>query len=130
MPLPRFIARTNRYWINPVARRLSGKLPPFLLVHHVGRTSGKRYETPVWAFRRGDEFVIALTYGPTTDWLRNLQAAGGAEGNYVRHRYTLTTPHVEEGSPSSQHLPRLVQWALTATGVRHFLHVSARRLDA
>jgi deazaflavin-dependent oxidoreductase (nitroreductase family) len=129
MPLPHFIARTNRYWINPIARRLAGKLPPFLLIRHVGRTSGKVYETPIMGFRRGDSFVIALTYGPNTDWLRNLQAAGGGEGLYVRHWYALSNLRLEEGSPGTQPLPLPVRWVLTATGVRHFLHVDARRTD-
>jgi deazaflavin-dependent oxidoreductase (nitroreductase family) len=130
MPLSRTIARTNRYWINPIARRLAGKLPPFLLVRHVGRRTGKSYETPIWAFRRGDGFVIALTYGPGTDWLRNLQAAGGGEARYARHRYALSNLRVVEGSPGTQPLPLEVRWALNVFGVRHFLHVSAERIDA
>ena len=130
MPLSRTIARTNKYWINPIARRLAGKVPPFLLVRHVGRKSGKSYETPVWAFRHGDGFVIALTYGPGTDWLRNLKAAGSGEADYVRHRYNLTNLRVEEGSPDTQPLPLVVRWALKVIGVRHFLHVSAERIDA
>jgi deazaflavin-dependent oxidoreductase (nitroreductase family) len=130
MPLSRAIARTNRYWINPIARRLAGTVPPFLLIRHVGRTSGKMYETPIMGFRRGDRLVIALTYGPETDWLRNLQAAGGGEGDYGRHRYALTNLRVEEGSPDTQPLPLVVRWALNVIGVRHFLHVSAVRIDA
>ncbi len=128
MPLSRTIAKSNRYWINPLARRLAGKIPPFLLIRHTGRTSGRAYATPVWAFRRGNEFVIALTYGPTTDWLRNLQVAAGGEARYVRHRYALSNLRVEEGSPDSQPLPLPIRWALKAIGVRHFLHADARLL--
>jgi deazaflavin-dependent oxidoreductase (nitroreductase family) len=49
---------------------------PFALVRHVGRKSGKAYETPIFAFRHDGNFVIALTYGPDVDWYRNVQAAG------------------------------------------------------
>ena len=48
------------------------------VVHHVGRTSGRSYMTPVQAVRTEDGFAIALPYGPTTDWLKNVQAAGSA----------------------------------------------------
>jgi deazaflavin-dependent oxidoreductase (nitroreductase family) len=48
------------------------------ILRHVGRTSGKPYETPVTAVPTPDGFVIALPYGATTDWLKNLLAAGSA----------------------------------------------------
>lgn len=129
MPLSRSIARTNRYWINPIARRLAGTIPPFLLICHVGRRSGKPYETPIWAFRRGERFLIVLTYGPTTDWLRNLETAGHADAQYARHRWSLTNPVVEELEPGEMPLPRPVRWVLRRIRVRHFLWVDARRLD-
>jgi len=127
MPLPRIVAKTNRYWINPVARRVAGRVPPFLLIRHVGRTSGKRYETPVWAFRQPGGLLIVLTYGPDTDWLRNLQAAGGREGLYRGTRYVLTDPRIVEGDPRAQPLPWPVRRAVRMIGVRHVLHVTAER---
>ena len=48
------------------------------IVRHVGRTSGRAYETPVVAVPTDDGFAVALPYGPTTDWLKNVQAAGSA----------------------------------------------------
>lgn len=48
------------------------------VLRHVGRTSGRAYETPVVAVPTGDGFAVALPYGPDTDWLKNLQAAGSA----------------------------------------------------
>ena len=126
MPLPHAIARTNRYWINPIARRLAGKVPPFILIRHVGRTSGKPYETPVWAFRRSSGFIIALTYGERTDWLRNLRAAGTCEAIYRHRTYELAYPEVVHGDPRDQPLPWIVQQGLRVMGVRDFLVVSAR----
>jgi len=55
------------------------------IVRHVGRATGRRYETPVQAVATDDGFVIALPYGPNTDWLKNVVVAGSAtivrEGN-------------------------------------------------
>src|SRR5688572_12170227 len=49
---------------------------PFAIVHHVGRRSGKPYETPIIVQPVDDGFVIALTYGPQVDWYRNILAVG------------------------------------------------------
>lgn len=49
-----------------------------VVVHH-GRRSGRRYQTPVNVFTAGDGYVFALTYGPDTDWVKNVLAAGGCE---------------------------------------------------
>ena len=69
-----FIKRT----INPLAvssaRRGSG---PFSIVEHVGRTSGKSYETPIIVAPVPEGFVAELTYGPRVAWYLNAVAAGG-----------------------------------------------------
>jgi deazaflavin-dependent oxidoreductase (nitroreductase family) len=50
---------------------------PFALVRHVGRKTGRPYETPLMLARLGDDFVAELTYGPGVAWYRNVVAAGG-----------------------------------------------------
>jgi deazaflavin-dependent oxidoreductase (nitroreductase family) len=47
--------------------------------HEVGGRTGQRYETPVNVFPTDDGYVFALTYGPNTDWVRNVLAAGSCE---------------------------------------------------
>lgn len=46
-------------------------------VHHVGRSSGRSYVTPVWGERVGHRFYIHLPYGTGTDWCKNVLAADG-----------------------------------------------------
>jgi deazaflavin-dependent oxidoreductase (nitroreductase family) len=125
MPLPHAIARTNRYWINPLARTIGPRVPPFLLLHHTGRKSGKDFTTPVWAFRQPDGFLIVLTYGPCTDWLRNLQAAETCTATYRGQTWRLTDPEVRYGDPTAQPLPWLVGRVVRAIGVEDILHVTA-----
>ena len=48
------------------------------VVRHVGRRSGNTYETPVVAVEHDDCFLIALPYGDSTDWLKNVVASGAA----------------------------------------------------
>ena len=50
MPIPRFVARANRYLLNPLLRRIAGWLPPFMVIEHRGRASGRPYRTPVIGF--------------------------------------------------------------------------------
>lgn len=82
MPIPRAIAKVNRAGLNQITRRFAGRIPPFVLVSHTGRTSGKSYSVPLMAFhpagRTNDQFIVALTYGETTDWQKNIQAGGPA----------------------------------------------------
>ncbi len=67
-----------KYTLNPLTRRLA-RLPfgPISLVQHVGRRSGRHYETPIMARPVEGGFVIELTYGYDVDWHKNVLAAGG-----------------------------------------------------
>ena len=48
------------------------------VIRHVGRATGRPYDTPVNAVTTDDGFVIALPYGLNTDWLKNVLASGSA----------------------------------------------------
>lgn len=79
MVLSKRVARFNRVATNRVLGPLSRRLPGFGMIIHRGRRSGKTYRTPVNVFQTADGYVVALTYGPDTDWVRNVLAAGGCE---------------------------------------------------
>jgi deazaflavin-dependent oxidoreductase (nitroreductase family) len=49
---------------------------PFSLIRHVGRKSGRTYETPVILAEVPEGFVAELTYGDDVDWYRNSVATG------------------------------------------------------
>lgn len=61
------------------------------LVRHVGRRSGKPYETVIMVWPLRASFVIALTYGPKVDWYQNLLAAGGGVEAIIARGYGLAT---------------------------------------
>ncbi len=79
MPLPRTLARWNKVGLNRVTRRVAPWMPGFGVVAHAGRRSGRRYQTPVNVFPAPDGYLLALTYGPDSDWVKNVLAAGGCE---------------------------------------------------
>jgi deazaflavin-dependent oxidoreductase (nitroreductase family) len=67
----------NKHITNPLLRRFANSSRgPFAVIRHVGRRSGKPYETTIMIWPMGDGFVIALTYGPEVDWYRNILTAG------------------------------------------------------
>lgn len=124
MPFPRSMARFNRVFPNPIARRVVGKIPPFALLIHRGRTSGREYRTPLMAVPTGDGFVIALTYGRHTDWQRNVVKAGGCELIYRGQPFLLTDPHVIGKDEASGDIPLPIRIVLCPIGVNDYLRLS------
>ena len=79
MPIPKSVARFNKKVTNRVTAPFARHLPGFAIVTHLGRRSGRTYRTPVNVFRRGDDYVFALTYGADVDWVKNVEAAGACD---------------------------------------------------
>lgn len=69
----------QRALMNPMQMRTAGTPAAYAgVLRHRGRASGRDYATPVGIVPVDDGFVIALVYGPRTNWLRNVLAAGSA----------------------------------------------------
>jgi deazaflavin-dependent oxidoreductase (nitroreductase family) len=81
--------------MRPVALRSAGKQGSNTsVVRHVGRRSGRKYETPVIAVQHDDSFLIALPYGARTDWLKNVLHNGSAAIVSNGHTYEVDRPEV------------------------------------
>ncbi len=73
------IVALSRRVLNPRQLRRAGQPGAFAsIIRHRGRRTGRLYETPVGVIPDGDAFLIALVYGPRTQWLRNVLASGEA----------------------------------------------------
>jgi deazaflavin-dependent oxidoreductase (nitroreductase family) len=95
MPIPNRMRRVNKLALNKFTRQLAPWLPGLGVVVHRGRTSGKWYRTPVNVFpRAGGRYVLALTYGSDTDWVKNVIAAGGCEMLTRGKHLELTAPRL------------------------------------
>jgi len=108
MHLPRFMRRVNRVVTNPILGTIAWVVPPLAVVHHVGRTSGRTYRTPVVAFKTAKGFVIPMTYGRDVDWGRNLVKAGGGEVEQMGRRFALRHPRIVDIKTAAPHLPGAV----------------------
>ncbi len=114
MRFPRFVRRVNRVFTNPIIGTFAWLIPPLSVVHHVGRTSGRAYRTPVLAFRSTNVFVIPMTYGRDVDWARNLVQAHGGEIQQMGHRFRIANPRVVGFKAAEPKLPRFVRPMLRA----------------
>lgn len=77
LKLSRRVARFNRAVNNPVQRQYAWLLPPWAIICHRGRRSGRLYRTPVNAYKRGRTLAVVVLYGEESDWVRNVLAGGG-----------------------------------------------------
>jgi deazaflavin-dependent oxidoreductase (nitroreductase family) len=64
------------------------------IVRHTGRRTGRTYETPVQPVPTDDGFVLALPYGPNTDWVKNVLAAGSATIVHDGDTYEVVRPEM------------------------------------
>lgn len=81
--------------MKPFALKSAGTAGAYAsVIHHVGRRSGRTYETPVVAVPTADGFAIALPYGPNTDWLNNVLAKGSAVLVTDGRTYAVDDPEV------------------------------------
>jgi deazaflavin-dependent oxidoreductase (nitroreductase family) len=126
MPIPKWIARANRFVTNPLARLVAGWAPGFAIVRHRGRKSGKTYSTPVNIFEiagREGGFVIALTYGANVDWLKNVMAAGGCTVRYRRREIALTDPVLIGTAEGMELMPATVRRILRLIVATEFVRL-------
>lgn len=120
MPIPRVVRQWNKAGLNRVTRHIAPWMPGLGVVVHRGRRSGRAYQTPVNVFAAGDGYVFALTYGPDTDWVKNVLAEGGCELRTRGRAVQLTSPRLFHDEARSD-IRLLERQVLRLIGVADFL---------
>lgn len=100
MPLPRWLSRINKRLLNP--REIERGERPVL--SHVGRTSGRVHRTPLQARAVDGGYLFNLLYGPESDWVKNVLAAGGAELAVDGEVVKLRNPRVVDSATAARAL--------------------------
>lgn len=117
--------------VRPIAgRRVIGRLYfgfQLGVLKHVGRKSGRTYETPLGAYRLGDGFVFALFYGSGVDWACNVLAAGGGRLRWMGREYGLERPEIVSAADVLGNLPTWPRLILMAAGTKQFLWLHRQR---
>ena len=119
----RWLARINVVLTNRITSRFAARLPGFGILTHVGRKSGRVYRTPVNVFRVPEGFLIALTYGRESEWVRNVIAAGGCKLETRGVQYQLSSPNVVR-DPTRRRFPIPVPIVLRIMGADEYMELS------
>ncbi|PJI94467.1 nitroreductase family deazaflavin-dependent oxidoreductase [Luteimicrobium subarcticum] len=132
MPLPQSIPQAAKRF-NPHVLALARHRPPFAVVYHEGRTTGRRYRTPVIVFARprddGEvDALFALPYGPRVDWVRNGEAAGRLLLERADVVYVLDDLRTQHGDEAMAQVPDPARTFLTTLGTRDVLLARVRHL--
>ena len=95
MAAPRMVKR-----FNSVALRLAGRrfVPVWIVLTHRGRRSGAEYRVPLALIADEPDFLIALPWGRSTDWVRNVVAAGGCRVRWRGRDYECADPQFVDKS--------------------------------
>jgi deazaflavin-dependent oxidoreductase (nitroreductase family) len=125
VPIPKSVARFNRFVTNPLARLVAGWAPGFAIIRHRGRKTNEAYSTPVNIFKVDKGFVIALTYGSNVDWLKNILAAGGCTIRYRNREIDLVEPVSITTAEGMALMPAPVRAILRAIEVTEFVRLRA-----
>jgi deazaflavin-dependent oxidoreductase (nitroreductase family) len=89
------VHRWQRSTVNPAQLATAGTEGARMsVVEHRGRRSGRPYETPVGVCEVDGCLLVMLPYGPTTDWVRNVRAAGGAVLRHEGRSIPVVSPEV------------------------------------
>jgi deazaflavin-dependent oxidoreductase (nitroreductase family) len=110
---------------NPLAMRLAGTriFPLNGVLEHRGRKSGKAFRTPVVVRAVQDGFIVPMPWGETTDWYRNVRAAGGATIRWKGRVYTLDRPEVLDMNAARTPFGGSQQAMMRRFGIRQVLHL-------
>lgn len=123
MPIPRIVARVNRVVTNRVTVLFAGWVPGFGVVLHQGRRSNRPYRTPINVFRLPDGYVVALTYGPDADWVKNVVAGNGCVLEVGRRPVRLVDPRIVHDE-TRHDIPPVVRQILGLLRVTDFLYLA------
>lgn len=120
----RQVAAVHQVFTNRIMTPFASRLPGFGVVRNVGRKSGRVYRTPVNIFRTSDGFLIALTYGRDSGWVKNVLAADGCQLETRRLSYQLFHP-VLVHDPSRRRFPPIVRFVLGLIDANDFLELQS-----
>jgi len=125
------VRQFNKHILNRVMRRLAHlRSGPFANVHHVGRKSGRAYETPILVVPMDDGFMIALTYGPQVDWYRNVVAAGGCTLLWHDQPYVIDAVEPVDAAVGRSAFPQPERAVLELIGIHNFAHLKRQAAGA
>ena len=124
------VRRFNRTFMNPHQLKTAGTPGAYAsVIQHVGRKTGRSYGTPMEAFATDDGFVIALPYGPGTDWVKNVLAKGSATIVTEGETWSVDRPELVPSALAAPYMPAKEQRELRRFAIDQCLRVHRTEPD-
>lgn len=118
------IRRLNRRFTNRRVMKTAGQLGVSAsVIRHVGRISGNPYETPVGVVDTGEDVLITLPYGTTSDWVKNVKAEGSAEVVHDGRTFRVEHPELVAAADVASHHSRRERLVQRLYGVELILRL-------
>jgi deazaflavin-dependent oxidoreductase (nitroreductase family) len=113
---------------NPVALLFAGTrlMPLYGVIAHRGRRSGRIFRTPVVVRPAGDGFIVPMPWGESTDWYRNVRAAGGCDIRWKGRDYPLGRPEVIDAAAAQAEFGAFERAMMTRFGIDRCLRLHRR----
>lgn len=129
-PLLTAVRRLNRAFWNRRAMKTAGQPGAYAsVIQHAGRHTGTPYQTPVGVVDTDDGFLIALPYGTSPDWLKNVLTTGSAVIVSEGHTFHVENPELISGAQCVEHFSRKEQQVHRLYGVDQFLILRRATVD-
>ena len=123
MPLPRWLAQLNKRTFNKMEIK-RGNRP---VLSHVGRSSGKAYETPLDAHAVEGGYIFIANYGRDSDWVKNILAAGTAALRVDGDEVALVSPRMVPKDEARQQMAAQTKWPPRRMNVTECLRMDIDR---
>ncbi|WP_430335859.1 nitroreductase family deazaflavin-dependent oxidoreductase [Rhodococcus sp. ACT016] len=91
------------------------------LLTHLGRRSGRTYQTSLGTHPFGDGLLLPLGYGTRTDWYRNVMAAEECAVAWKGRTYHLGRPELISGPEAMEAWPIRDRILLRLAGIHDFV---------
>jgi deazaflavin-dependent oxidoreductase (nitroreductase family) len=113
---------------NPVVMLLAGTrlLPLYGVIHHRGRRSGKQFRTPVVVRPTTGGFIVPMPWGETTDWYRNVRAAGGCTIRWKGRDYDLVDPQVLDTDSAAPDFDGFARAGMKRFGIKKVVRLTIK----
>lgn len=99
--------------------------PLWAVLYHRGRRTGRDYAVPIGIRATADAYYIALPFGPGTQWVQNVLAAGGCSVRWRGKDIQLTDPALVAAEVGAHAFPAAVRWMMRGSGTRSLLRLRA-----
>jgi len=123
MPAPRWLARFNLHVTNRILGPFALRMPGMGVIEHVGRKTRRLHRTPVLIFRQSNHYVIALTYGRESEWVKNVVVQNGCVLETQARRLQLSNPYLYRDDKRLA-MPAFVRIMLGLLNVSDFLELT------